>query len=388
VRFLHTSDWHLGRSLPQGRSRRPEFETVLAEVVAICRDERVDCLLIAGDVYDHKFASAEADQLMFETVVQLHRDGTAVVSIPGNHDSPERWRAYSPLLKEISVHTVTELRAPLEGGVVTVASRDGGESAQIACVPFVQERNFGTATLLFEGNERWPQAYAKGMGKLLSAMCAGFRNDSVNILMAHLFVDGAGLGGGEAEVTLGPQCAVRPALIPSKASYVALGHIHKAQTLEHASVPARYAGSLLQLDFGERGQEKSVTLVEASPRRRPDVREIPLRAGRALLQVDGTLDELKRRTGEFGDAWLRVDVYTDSRIPGIADRVREILPNAIQVRPVYPRARDTAPTQAITSLRPREQFEAYYRAEHRAEPSSASLATFDEVHSAVAMEQE
>jgi len=292
------------------------------------------------------------------------------------------------LLKEISVHAITDLRPPHEGGLLAVPSRDGSEIARVACVPFVQERSFGTAALLFEGNERWPQAYAKGMGKLLHAMCTQFRADSVNILMAHLFVDGALLGGGEAEVTIGPQCAVRPALIPKNASYVALGHIHKSQTLEHAGVAARYAGSLLQLDFGERGQAKSVTLVEASPRKRVRVREIPLRSGRALLEVSGTLDELKRRASKVGDAWLRVNVHTDSRIPGIADRVREILPNAIQVSPVYPRARDTAPTPALTSLRPREQFEAYYRAEHRDEPSHAILSTFDEVHTAVAMEQE
>lgn len=377
----------MGRSLLQGRSRRAEFEAVLAEVVAISRDEQVDCVLIAGDVYDHKFASTEADQLMFETVVELHREHIAVVSIPGNHDSAERWRAYAPLLREISVHAVTDLRAD-GSGVLEIPSRDGSEIARIACVPFVAERNYGSTALLFEGNERWPQAYADGMGKLLQAMCSGFRANSVNILMAHLFVDGALLGGGEAEVTLGAQCAVRPALLPPNATYVALGHIHKAQTLKHTPVPTRYSGSLLQLDFGERGQTKSVTLVEATARTPARVREIPLRSGRALLEVSGTLSELTRRVDDVGDAWLRVNVHTDSRIPGIADRVRELLPNAIHVNPVYPRVREAAPTRALISLRPREQFEAYYHAEYHAEPSEQMLATFEEVHAAVAAENQ
>jgi exonuclease SbcD len=383
LRFLHTSDWHLGRSLPQGGSRRQEFESVLDEVVRIADAERVDCVLLSGDVYDHKFASSEADSLLFETLIRLfHLKVRVVVSI-GNHDSPERWNAFAPLLAEIGVSVVAEVKRPGDGGMFTISSRDGRESANIACLPFVQERRFVDAVRVFEGNERWPQAYAAGMERLIREMVGGFTKDRVNILMAHLLTDGASLGGGEAEVTIGPQCAIRPAALPVAASYVALGHIHKPQTLKHSGAPARYSGSLLQLDFGEREQQKSVTLVDASHGKALSLREIPLTSGRKLLEVGGTLDFLADRAASYADYWLRVKVHSDRRVLGIADRVREILPNAIQVIQVYPRVDEPSSSPPLSSLRPSEQFAAYYRAEHGSEPPTELLATFAEVHEAV-----
>lgn len=378
MRLLHTSDWHLGRTLA-GRPRTAEFTAVLDEVVAIARDERIDCVLLSGDVYDHKVATAEADRLLFDTLVRLHRERVGVVAIPGNHESPERWRALALLLGEIGVKAVTEVRPPDEGGAVEVASRDGREVAYVACVPFVPERFYGSTRLLFEDTERWSREYAQGMGDLLRAMSRGYRTDRVNVLMAHLHTAGARLGGGEAEITVSPECAVAPASLPAAATYIALGHIHRPQDISRAPAPARYAGSLLQLDFGEREQEKSVTLVEASPGRPAVVRPIALRAGRRLVDVEGTLDELAARAGELGDAWLRVRVRTEGRSPGIADRVRDALPNAVQVIPSYTRPADAPGAPVLSTLQPREQFVAYYRAEHQADPSPEMLATFAEV---------
>ena len=378
MRLLHTSDWHLGRTLA-GRARTDEFAAVLDEVIGIARDERVDCVLLSGDVYEHKVASPEADRLLFDTLVRLHREGVAMVAIPGNHESPERWRALAPLLREIQVRAVTEVRRPEQGGAVEVASRDGREVAYIACVPFVPERQYGSTRLLFERTERWSQEYAQGLSDLMHAMCAQFRPDRVNILMGHLFVDGARLGGGETEVTVGPECAVPPERLPASPTYIALGHIHRAQRIERSPAPARYAGSLLQLDFGERDQQKSVTLVEASPGRPAVLREIPLRSGRSLRDVEGTLDELRERAAELGDSWLRVRVRTGGQVPGIADRVREILPHAVQVIPTYDRAEGDPLSPALATLQPREQFSAYHRAEHGGNPSPEMLATFTEV---------
>ena len=118
------------------------------------------------------------------------------------------------------------------------------------------------------------------------------------------------------------------------------------------------------MDFGEKNQTKSVALVEASPGRPAKVREITLSSGRPLLDVEGTLDEVLARGEQLPDAYLRVFVHTDGPVPGIAEQVRDVLPNAVDVSLRYERAdmpRDAAP---LSSLQPRDQFVSYYRTEH------------------------
>jgi exonuclease SbcD len=382
LRFLHTGDWHVGKAI-RGRSRHDEFAAVLAEVVGVAVQEGVDAVLIAGDLYEHRAASPDADALVFETLVRFHEAGIPVVAIPGNHDSALRMEAFARVLRSIDVHAVPKVAPPDRGSVVEVGSRDGSETALVACVPFVPERRFGDAAALFDATETWYQSYAEGVGQLLLAMAGAFRDDRVNVLLAHLFTDGALLGGGEREVKTGLEYAVSPSRLPGTASYIALGHIHKPQAVKGAPSPARYAGSLLQLDFGEREQRKSVAVVDTAVGKPARIREVPLSAGRKLLDVRGTLDGLPSRAEEVGDAFLRVFVTTEGPVPGLADRVRDVLPNAVHVEADYPREELAVGSEPLASLLPRDQFLAYYRHAHAAEPAPELLEVFDEVFGAV-----
>lgn len=380
MRFLHTSDWHVGRAI-RGRSRTEEFAAALEEVVAIAVDENVDAVLLAGDVYEHRAPSPEADALVFDAFLRLRDAGIRVVAIPGNHDSALRMEALGRLLHPIGVEVAPRIRPPNEGGIVEVPSRDGTQAADVACIPFVPERRFGDAAALFDAGETWYQSYAQGMGDLLGAMTAGFTPGRVQIVLGHLFTDGALVtpGGGERELTIGIAYAVPPSRLPGTVSYVALGHVHMPQAVKGSPAPARYAGSLLQLDFGEAGQRKSVSVVEAAPGRPAKVTEVPLSSGRGLADVRGTLDEVIARGRELGDAFLRAFVSTDGPVPGIADRVREELPNALDVHLVYERVDHEPSGEPVSSLHPRDQFVAYFRQQHGAEPPEPILEAFDEV---------
>jgi DNA repair protein SbcD/Mre11 len=356
---------------------------VLEEVVGIAAQEGVDAVLIAGDLYEHRAASPDADALVFETLVRFHEAAIPVVAIPGNHDSALRLQAFARVLRSIDVFAVPRVAPADRGSVVEVASRDGTETALVACVPFVPERRFGDAAALFDATESWYQSYAEGVGQLLAAMAGSFRGDRVNVVMAHLFTDGALLGGGEREVKTGLEYAVSPSRLPGTASYVALGHIHKPQPVRGAPSPARYAGSLLQLDFGERQQGKSVAIVDAAVGRPSKVREVPLTSGRALVDLEGTFDEVTAKGSDAGDAYLRVFLKTGGPVPGIAERVREALPNALDVHLVYERVDQEPRDQPLSSLLPRDQFLAYYRHAHGADPEQPLLETFDEVLASV-----
>src|SRR2546422_862671 len=148
MRLLHTADWHVGRAI-RGRSRTPEFEDALREVVGIAIQEGVDAVLLAGDLYDHRSPAPEADSLVFEALVKLHEAAIPVVAIPGNHASAPRLEALAKLLKPIGVTMVPRVVPPAQGSLVEIASRDGKDQALITCVPFVPERRFGDAAALF-----------------------------------------------------------------------------------------------------------------------------------------------------------------------------------------------------------------------------------------------
>ncbi|HKW78461.1 MAG TPA: exonuclease SbcCD subunit D [Candidatus Limnocylindria bacterium] len=382
MRFLHTADWHVGRTI-RGRARTDEFGAALDEVVAIARDQAVDAVLIAGDMFDGRASNADAERLVFETLARLASEKIAVVAIPGNHDSAARWDALRPLLEPLRVRVVPFVAPPDQGTAVEIAARAGDEAAIVACVPFVPERMFGSAASLFAGSERWAQDYAQGMGDLLEAMATAFRPHKVNMLMAHLFATDVTLGGGENAFTVTLDYAVPPARFPAIAQYVALGHVHLPQAVRASPAPARYAGSLLQLDFGEADQRKSVTIVDVDPDTPGRAQEIALSAGRRLREVSATLDGLRQLEPTLGDAWLRVAVQTDGPVPGIADEVRELLPNAVEVRTEYPRREEDVAAADLVRLDPREQYLAYYRTKHGTAPSPELLTAFAETYEAV-----
>lgn len=380
MRFLHTSDWHVGRTIRK-RPRVDEFDQALHELTEIARSEAVDAVLVAGDLYDQMAPTPESDDLVFETFLRLHADGIPAVVIPGNHESAKRWETLGKLLKPLGVFVVPRVVPPDQGSVVEVSSRDGEEAAVVACVPFVPERRFASAAELFEAPEGGYQSYAEGLSAVLTQMARAFRPDAVNILMAHLFTDGALVtpGGGERELHIGMTYAIPPSRFPIESSYVALGHVHKPQSVKGSSAPARYAGSLLALDFGEATQKKSVSIIDASAGKPAKVREVPITAGRALRDLRGTLEEIEEHAKSADDAYLRVYVVTDGPDPGITERVHELLPNAVAVYLDYERAEGTPRSSTLTSLHPREQFEAYFRSQHGADPSSEVLAAFDDV---------
>ena len=378
MRFLHTADWHLGRTL-RGRSRADELERALGQVVDIAKAEEVDAVLVAGDIYDQRVLSAEADRLVFETLLALFSHGIKVVAVPGNHDSAPRLGAIAPVLEHIGATVVPKVRRPQSGGLVEVPSRDGSHVGLVACLPFVSPRRFSDAASEFADISTGYNEYDDGMGSLLAAYEKHFRKDAVNVVMAHMFVTGAKPAGSERQITIGADYAVSPTRLPATATYMALGHIHRPQKVSGAPCDARYAGSLVQLDFGERGQEKSVLVVDAVPGKPPKTNAIPITAGRQLLDIETTLDRLDALRRETGDAYLRVNLRVDTPSPGLADRVREALPNALDVRLVLPEQEDAGVTGTLKGLDPREQFVAYYKTEHSAEPADELLEAFDRV---------
>ncbi len=382
MRFLHTGDWHVGRTI-RGRSRIDEFETVLGQVVDVAVAEAVDCVLVSGDIHDQRAVTPDADRLIFNTFIRLHEAGIPVVAVPGNHDSAARMAAFAPLLERVGTHAIARMRHPKKGGSVQIGSRDGTQTMTVACLPFVSPRRFLDVTAEFEDLSSGYVNFDEGMGHLFDIFEKAFRPDHVNVVLGHLFVAGAQPSGSEREVTIGSDYAVSAARLPRTASYIALGHIHKQQKVKGTGADTRYCGSLLQLDFGERGQNKSLLVVDVDPGKPPKVADIAIEGGRRLAEIEATPDELESYAARAGDDYLRVNLKLDAPIPGIADRVRELLPNALDIRLVLPDAEGDTPQVSLRTLDPKSQFVSYYSATHNAEPVDDLLAAFDRVYEEV-----
>jgi exonuclease SbcD len=377
MRILHTGDWHVGKTIYR-HQRLEEAAHVLDEVVQIAREDGIDLTLVCGDVFDQFAPSAEAERIVYRTLVALRETGSAVLVIPGNHDNTRRFAAIEGLSGAAGIKIVPEVRRPEAGGLIEFTSRDGKQVAQVAALPWVPEKRlFGAEEMMgLEGDPS--NAYADELAKLLRALCQGFEVGKIHILAGHLFVSGAKVGGGERTLTIGEIFAVDPQGLPTTPQYIALGHVHRPQPVNAAPVPTRYSGSLLQLDFGEREQEKSVAIVELAPGRPPDVTTLALKGGRRLLDVAGTLDELRAMEID-PDAYLRVTLRCDGPSPGLADDVREFLPGALVVQLDYERETGGREPGELQRLEPRELFARYYQHHHGAPAEERMLRLFDEL---------
>ena len=280
-----------------------------------------------------------------------------------------------PLLKRFMIHVVPQVRRPDAGGIVRIEARDKSTELQVAVLPWVFERQlFGARDLMGLPGETF-QSYAEEMALLIEKLCEPLDSSTCTAFAGHLFVSGSAPGEAQRGLTIGQLYAITPQALP-EVQYAALGHVHRPQPVPGSSRPAYYSGSPLQLDFGEAEQQKSVNIVELKPGEPADVRTEPLTRGRRLRDVRGTYEELDARKDELGDAFLRVELECGGPLPGLGDQVRELLPNALEVRLDYPRDERQTRTR-IRGLTAREQYAHYLTEKHGTEPDQNELNLFE-----------
>ena len=325
MRLLHTSDWHVGKTI-RGRSRHDEHEAVLCEITEIARDHEVDVVLVAGDLFESAAPTPESEALVYETLLGLAEHAEHVVVIAGNHDNPRRLNAVAPLLALGNVTVLTDAASPDAGGFRRLTI--GTESLNLALLPFVSQRGIIRAAALMEGAAfEHANAYADRLRVLIEHLTAGFDSDSVNVVVAHGFVFGGTAGGGERAAHLVDEYGLTAQAFPATASYVALGHLHRPQKIP-GGTPIHYCGSPLQLDFGEQRQAKQVNVVDLEPGAPAKVTKAPLSSGRGLRTISGTLAALREERDEVEGQWLRVRV-DEPRRPDLADDVRALLGDGV-----------------------------------------------------------
>jgi exonuclease SbcD len=280
MRLLHTSDWHIGRSL-HGTDLLAEQEQVLGGLADVVTAEGVDVVLVAGDVYDRAVPSADATAVLSRVVARLRRAGATVVLTPGNHDSARRLGTFSELLAAGGLHVRAETPRLDEPVLLT----DEHGDVAIYGLPYL-EPEVARFELGLPGARSHEAVLAEAMDRVRADLF--LRPGARSVVLAHAFVGGGQPSESERDISVGGVDLV-PAGVFDGVDYVALGHLHRPQTL---SPRLRYSGSPLAYSFGEAGQQKQAWLVDLDASGPAEVRAVPLPAPRPLTVLTGGLDEL------------------------------------------------------------------------------------------------
>ncbi|TCL76867.1 exodeoxyribonuclease I subunit D [Hydrogenispora ethanolica] len=399
MKILHTSDWHLGKTL-ENRDRLPEQREVLDEVCRIAEARAVDLVLVSGDIFDTYVPPAAAEELFYDAVERLAAGGhRAVVIIAGNHDSPDRLCAARPLADRNGIillglpgsqagltATAAGIRVVRSGpGWLELALPDVAEHAVIIALPYPSEARLDEALAESLDEELLQQAYSAKVGRIFQELAGQFRPDTVNLALSHLFVMGGEGSDSERPIQLGGALTVTPDQLPGDAHYVALGHLHKPQRAPGFKGAAYYAGSLLQYSFSESGCQKAVFLIEARPEAPAAVEKVPLASGRPLVRwvaKEGVAEAVAWcQSGRDPGAWIDLEIWVDGPLSQEEIKtLRNARPELIGIRPVIVNPADPAGAEESRLAKPLpELFAGFYQARTGVPPKPELLDYFLEI---------
>jgi exonuclease SbcD len=320
VRLLHTSDWHLGRSL-HGEAlidAQAAFADLLVEVVA---SEGIDAVLVAGDLYDRAIPPLDAVELFDDTLLRLRSTGVPVVLIAGNHDSAGRLAFGSRLLEAAGVH----LRTRVETCGEPVLLADGAGDVAIYPLPYLEPAL--SCSPLEAGEVRHEAVLRAAMGRVAADRAR--RGEPRAVVVAHAFVTGGETCDSERDLTVGGTASV-PAAVFAGVDYVALGHLHRPQQLAERIA---YSGSPIAYSFSEAGHPKSFTVVDLPASGPPRLERIPIPPWRPMARLRGSFDELLSSAEFTGheQSWLEITVTDEGRPANPMERLRKRFPHVLRL---------------------------------------------------------
>ena len=319
MRFLHTSDWHLGRSFHR-EGLLDAQSAYIDHLVEVVRAEHVEAVLVSGDIYDRALPPVDAVELANDALQRLIATGARVVISSGNHDSAQRLGFAADLIDAAGVHLRTDPRRLSRPVVV----EDAHGPVEVYAIPYL-EPDLVRAGLGVE--ERSHQAVLGAAMDQVRAQVADSGRRSV--VMAHAFVTGATASTSERDISVGGVASVGLDTFDG-VTYAALGHLHGRHTLAEA---VRYSGSPLAYSFSEARHHKGSWLVDLDRDGLAEVQFVDAPVPRALALISGTLDELlsDARWTEAESSWVQATI-TDVRRPrDTMERLRARFPHCLVI---------------------------------------------------------
>jgi exonuclease SbcD len=328
MRLLHTSDWHIGRTL-YGRKRYEEFESYLTWLAETIQQNQIDALLVAGDVFDTSTPSNRAQELYYRFLCRVAASSCRhVVVVAGNHDSPSFLNAPKELLKALDVHVVGNTSDDPEDEVLVLRNEQNAPEMIVCAVPYLRDRDIRVAEA-GESVEDKEQKLIDGIRNHYATVAALAEQkrkelgaDIPIVAMGHLFTAGGETvnDDGVRELYVGSLAHVTAGIFPACFNYLALGHLHVPQMVNRSET-MRYSGSPLPMGFGEAKQQKNVCQVtfDVNHSATASVQLIDVPVFQKLERVKGDWDGISSRILELKAAglqgWLEV-IYEGGEIIG------------------------------------------------------------------------
>lgn len=351
MKLIHTADWHLGKNI-EGYTRLEEQRQFLKDFIKICEDEQADMIIIAGDIYDNYNPSAMAEQLFYDTLKQLSRNGRCMtVVISGNHDNPDRLTASGPLARDhgiVMAGTPNSIITPGIYGQHEITESAPGyfhaiinnEEVDMLLVPFPSEKRLNEVYLNETDDETQKAAsYGEKMSALFSSLKEHFHKDSIHLIASHLFVMDSIEDGSERSIQLGGSYMVGGDIFPETADYIALGHVHKSQKVPGCP-NARYSGSPLPFNIKETSFHKQVISVELRAGSPCVIHELPLPVYKPIEiwhceNIEEAIEKCEENKER--DCWVYLEIKTDHYIhEEDIKKMKTLKTDILSITPVLP----------------------------------------------------
>ena len=378
MRILHTSDWHIGHRLYE-QPRIEEHRQFLDWLLTKIKEKEVDVLLVSGDIFDTAVPSSEATNLYYRFLFQLYDETHAhAVITAGNHDSPMRLAAPREFLQMGRVHVVGEIDS--ESDIIML--QNGESTVAIAAVPYLSENEILPHVSL-ETNVEKTERYREAVKQLYQGYVDQMPREIPKILMGHLVVHGGEESGSERIIQIGGSTAVRVGDLPDGIDYMALGHLHRPQSIRGASYPIQYAGSPLPMTFKEALYDKKVYLLDLAKSDDSRLTELTIPVFKELCRVRGNYDQVLLRANAVNEDWTGkyIEVQLIGQQIGDRDKIRDAFSNrggqVLLIRPpdVQPHEPDLS-LEELSETSPEDVFAEFYKAEHGVDAPNKIRTTF------------
>ncbi|MFV8409937.1 exonuclease SbcCD subunit D [Vibrio owensii] len=321
MKFIHTSDWHLGRQF-HNVSLLDDQQAVLDQLIQYIENNPVDAVVVAGDIYDRSVPPAIAIELLNKVVKRICGElNTPMILISGNHDGAERLGFGSEQMKNAGLHIISNFEGMLTPVVIETAS-----AGQVAFYGMPYNDPEQVRFAYQEPVSTHDQAH-----KLLAEkITEQFQPEQRNVLVSHCFVDGAIESESERPLSIGGSDRVSHEHFLNF-DYVALGHLHQPQKKGEEYI--RYSGSLMKYSFGEQNQKKGFTLVEIDQNGFVSAEHIDLAAPHEMRIVEGELEQVieQGKTDPKNEDYLLVRLMDKHAILNPMEKLRTVYPNVLHL---------------------------------------------------------
>lgn len=389
MRILHTSDWHLGQNF-YTKSRAPEHQAFLMWLRQTAADQQVDAIIVAGDIFDTGSPPSYARELYNRFVVELQQTGCELIVLAGNHDSVATLNESRELLACLNTRVIASAQLQPEGQAIILNKRNGEPGAVLCPIPFLRPRDITKSRAGESGSEKQLQlldAITLHYQACFDAACQLRGEQALPIIATgHLTALGVTKTDAVRDIYIGTLDAFPASNFP-EADYIALGHIHRAQTVAQ-SEHIRYCGSPIPLSFDETGSPKVVNLVEFSGASLTKVTPLAVPVTQPLAMIKGTLAQIEQQLQQWRDApaepktWLDIEIVSDDFLHDMQRQIvalTEALPVEVILLRRSREQRDLAiarlETETLSELSVAEVFERRLQSEALEESEAARLRT-------------